>query len=92
MDGARQMYQQQYSMPERGPRKPHNFLRSGSDGSGSNYGVEEVSVNGRFMFARDSPKNSYQDMATLLLEEAISAPSSTAQANEATEHSTANAN
>ena len=73
-------------MPAQRPRKPHNFLRSGSDGQGSNNGVEEVSVNGRFMFARDSPKNSYQDMATLLLEEAISAPASTAIAEEATEH------
>ena len=74
-------------MPAQRPRKPHNFLRSGSDGQGGNYGVEEVSVNGRFMFARDSPKNSYQDMATLLLEEAISAPSSAAQVDEVTEHS-----
>ena len=89
MDGAREAYPQPYSMPAKGPQKPHNFLRSASDGSGSNYGVDGVRVNGRFMFARDSPKNSYQDMATLLLEEAISAPSSTATAEDATEHSSA---
>ena len=86
MDGAREMYPQPYSTAATGPRKPHNFMRSGSDGSGSNYGVEGVRVNGRFTFARDSPKNSYQDMATLLLEEAIAAPSSTTAADDATEH------